>query len=109
MIGYWIGGIALGLVGLIALALLALHVYVLKNYIPKVSRIFQEKPFFNIPYGRPVPEAEEIEIPSSGVVLKAVYMKTRQPRKGVIFFGLEFGSKPLVGALLRRVPSQLRL
>jgi pimeloyl-ACP methyl ester carboxylesterase len=72
----------------------AFHVYIVRKYIGVVARIFQEKPLFMIPFGKPREDAEDLNIPSTdGVILKGCYLKTKQPRQGVIFFGLEFGSK----------------
>ena len=70
-----------------------LHWHVLRNYIGVVTRIFQEKPLFILPFGQPVPEAEEITLTTSdGLKLQACYLRTSKPRKGVLLFGLEFGS-----------------
>jgi uncharacterized protein len=93
---FWLG--VLGAILLVLLLLfcgffLAVHFYIVINYMQHVLRIFQEKPLFIIPHGKPDPEAEDIEIPSrDGLVLHACYFKAKAPRKGVIWFGLEFGS-----------------
>ncbi len=90
MLWLWIG-IAVGFAGLAFV--LVFHVYLYWRYRPVVTRIFQEKPLFVIPFGQPAPNAEEIDlITADGLTLKGCYLKTTQPRKGVIFFGLEFGS-----------------
>ena len=69
------------------------HVYLYLRYFRVVARIFQEKPLFVIPFGQPAANAEEIDlITADGLTLKGCYLKTPQPRKGVVFFGLEFGS-----------------
>jgi fermentation-respiration switch protein FrsA (DUF1100 family) len=66
---------------------------VLRNYVPVVERIFQEKPLFIIPFGQPAPDAEEITLTTpDGLALQACYLRTSKPRKGVVLFGLEFGS-----------------
>jgi len=87
----WIG-ISAG--GLLLAFLVAFHVYLYVRYKPVVMRIFQEKPLFMVPHGQPVDDAEEVDlITADGLTLKGCYLKTsRPPRKGVIMFGLEFGS-----------------
>lgn len=78
---------------IVVIAMLALHVRVLRFYVPVLARIFQEKPLFILPFGQPVPDAEEITLTTSdGETLHAVYLHTPKPRKGVLLFGLEFGS-----------------
>ena len=91
MIWLWIG-IGVGFVGLAFV--LGFHAYLYWRYRPVVTRIFQEKPLFVIPFGQPAPNAEEVDlITADGLTLKGCYLKTQlQPRKGVILFGLEFGS-----------------
>lgn len=94
MIWLWLLWTLAGLVVLILLAGLSVHSYIAWKHLGTICRIFQEKPIFIIPFGKPVDGGEDIDIPSTdGVVLKACYIKTKHPRKGVIFFGLEFGSK----------------
>lgn len=94
MIWVWLA-IALGsFVALVLLGFLTLHIYIVRRYLGVICRIFQEKPLFIIPFGKPTEDTEDISIPSKdGVVLRGCYVKTKKPRKGVIFFGLEFGSK----------------
>ncbi|MBI1832442.1 MAG: alpha/beta fold hydrolase [Planctomycetes bacterium] len=78
---------------LVVLAPLALHWHVVHNYIPVVLRIFQEKPIFIMPFGKPTPDAEEVTLTTpDGLALRGIYLRTSKPRKGVILFGLEFGS-----------------
>ena len=86
--------ISLGVVAvLLALAPLAVHRYIVRNYLTVIQRIFQEKPLFILPFGQPVPNAEEIALTTpDGLTLQACYIRTTKPRKGVILFGLEFGS-----------------
>src|SRR5262249_27665896 len=56
-------------------------------------RIFQEKPLFVVPRGQPDPEAEEVRFPTpDGLTLFGCYWRTPRPRRGVILFGVEFGS-----------------
>src|SRR5205807_7077974 len=57
-------------------------------------RIFQERPLFVIPRGQAVERAEDVRFPTAdGLCLRGCYVKTEAPkRRGVILFGLEFGS-----------------
>lgn len=91
MIWVWI---SLGIIALLlALWPLAVHLHILRKYIPVVERIFQEKPLFILPFGKPVPDAEEVALATpDGLTLQACYLRTDKPRKGVLLFGLEFGS-----------------
>lgn len=89
---------ALAVLGVLAVAVVVglylFHRWVVRHYLGPVCRIFTEKPLFIVPFGKPTDDAEDLSIPSTdGVVLKGCYLKTKQPRRGVIFFGLEFGSK----------------
>src|SRR5690349_10917860 len=64
-----------------------------RDYLPQIIRIFLEKPLFLVPRGRPLPDAEEVFFPNGdGQVLAGCYWRTPVRRKGVILFGLEFGS-----------------
>ena len=95
MIWLWILlGVLVGIPALAALALLVLTIYLRIKFIPYLVRIFQEKPFFIIPRGQPVDDAEEVSfLTSDGLTLRGCYFRaTSSPRKGVILFGLEFGS-----------------
>ena len=80
--------IAIGMV----LAMIFIFIYV--KYMGFLQRIFQEKPLFNIPRGEKLDGAEDVIISAvDGLKLRACYIKTTVPeRKGVIMFGLEFGS-----------------
>lgn len=80
-------------VALIVLALFVIHFVLVRRYVPVIVRIFEEKPPFILPFGQPTPEAEEVTLTTpDGVTLLGCYLRTTQPRKGVILFGLEFGS-----------------
>jgi len=69
------------------------HSWIRRNYLHHMVRIFQEKPLFIIPRGQPIPSAEDVRFPTTdGLNLAGCYLATRQPRRGVILFGLEFGS-----------------
>src|SRR4051794_19347013 len=73
--------------------LAGLHVYLRRKYLHLMVRIFQEKPLFVVPRGSPLPEAEDVRFPTSGgLALRGCYLRTPHPRRGVILFGLEFGS-----------------
>lgn len=78
---------------LLFLALVFLHVYIRVRYLHFLVRIFQEKPLFIVPRGCPPLDAEEVRFPTSdGLMLSGCYLRATQPRRGVILFGLEFGS-----------------
>src|SRR5271166_3403587 len=78
---------------LVAAGLTWLHVYLHVKYVPVVKRIFQEKPLFVIPRGQQLRDAEVVRFPTTdGLTLYGCYLKAKAPRRGVILFGLEFGS-----------------
>jgi uncharacterized protein len=95
---FWLW-LALGLVAGILLAIgifaAALFRYLCSRYLDYVVRIFEEKPLFVIPWGAPRDDAEEVLFPTeNGLTLCGYYLRTTIPvRKGVILFGLEYGSK----------------
>ncbi|MEZ6140373.1 MAG: prolyl oligopeptidase family serine peptidase [Zavarzinella sp.] len=74
--------------------LIYIYVYVRLFYIENMVRILQIQPLFIIPRGDHDPTAEEVHFPTSGgAKLYGVYFHTPQAvRKGVILFGIEFGS-----------------
>ena len=85
----------------------ALYLYVRWKYMGYLLRIFQEKPLFVIPRGEPEAGAEDVAVKADdGLALRGCYLKTQaRERKGVILFGLEFGSnrwacRPYCGKLL---------
>jgi fermentation-respiration switch protein FrsA (DUF1100 family) len=86
--------ISLGiLVAAIVLFLLGFHWYIVRYYLQYVERIFQEKPLFIIPFGQPTADAEDVTLTTpDGLKLQACYLRTAKPRKGVVLFGLEFGT-----------------
>ncbi|MCE9534704.1 MAG: hypothetical protein K8T89_26815 [Planctomycetes bacterium] len=90
----WIGiAVLFSLPIFVGLALTGVYLYVRLNFIENVLRIFQERPLFVIPRGETRIGAEDVEFESAdGLRLHGCYLKTDQPRKGVILFGLEFGS-----------------
>lgn len=77
----------------IGLGLAALYLYIRWKYLGFLVRIFQERPLFIIPRGQPIDEAEHVTFASAdGLTLRGCYLPAHGPRKGVILFGLEFGS-----------------
>jgi pimeloyl-ACP methyl ester carboxylesterase len=78
----------------IGLVIAALYLYIRWKYMGYLTRIFQEKPLFVVPRGEKLANAEDVELKSDdGLTLRGCYLKTSAPvRKGVILFGLEFGS-----------------
>lgn len=76
------------------LAIAVAYLWVRWKYIGFVTRIFQEKPLFVIPRGEPDPAAEEVTVTAAdGLALKGCYLATTAAqRRGVILFGLEYGS-----------------
>ncbi len=94
MIWLWIGlGILASVPVLLILGGLVLYVRLWIKYLPFVVRIFQEVPIFIIPRGQPAPEAEDVRFPTAGgLTLAGCYFHAKGPRRGVILFGLEYGS-----------------
>ncbi len=78
----------------IGLGLAMLYLYLNWKYVPHLVRIFQVKPLFVVPKGQPTDDAEPVSFPSAdGLTLRGCYVRTpAASRKGVILFGLEFGS-----------------
>lgn len=76
------------------LGMAALYLYVRWKYMGYLTRIFQEKPLFIVPRGEKPTGAEDISVlADDGLTLRACYIKSpAAERKGVILFGLEFGS-----------------
>jgi alpha-beta hydrolase superfamily lysophospholipase len=104
---FWIGILLLISVPLtLFLALVALYWYLVFFYLHNLGRIFLERPIFNIPRGEPIPGVEEVRFPTTdGLSLHGRYLKTVQPRRGVILFGVEYGAdcwscSPYVESLL---------
>jgi pimeloyl-ACP methyl ester carboxylesterase len=91
---FWLGlCILLSAPAGVAVWLLGMYVYLVRRYLHLVVRIFQEKPLFVIPRGQPAPGAEGVRFPTSdGLTLCGCYLKTPHARRGVVLFGLEFGS-----------------
>jgi uncharacterized protein len=90
----WLGVALMCLMpALVVLFLVVLYFYLCRTYLHFMNRIFLERPLFIVPRGQPAPEAEEVRFPTSDdLSLCGCYFKAAGPRKGVILFGLEFGS-----------------
>lgn len=79
----------------IGLGLAAFYLYLRWRYLGFLVRIFQEKPLFVVPRGTPSDAAEPVGFPAAdGLTLRGCYLPHAAPgpRKGVVLFGLEFGS-----------------
>lgn len=91
----WIVLVVLAIVAIcLATAWISFFHYLKVRFGEKIVRIFQEKPLFIIPRGQPVDDAEEVRFPTTnGLSLTGCYFPTTlEKRRGVILFGLEFGS-----------------
>jgi pimeloyl-ACP methyl ester carboxylesterase len=91
----WLGLALVGLpVLLIVVGLVLLYFYLLYRYLDFLVRVFHEKPLFIVPRGQRPENAEDVRLPTSdGLHLSGCYLRTpRERRRGVILFGLEFGS-----------------
>ncbi len=79
---------------LASVALVAMFQFVKSRYLGTLLRIFEEKPLFIIPRGERAEGAEDVEISAiDGSTIRGCYLRTEaSERKGVILFGLEFGS-----------------
>lgn len=86
--------VPLSAAGLFALVMVAAHFYYRLKFGDQIVRIFEEKPLFIIPRGDRVADAEEVSFRAvDGTLLRGCYLPHRGAyRKGVILFGLEFGS-----------------
>jgi len=63
------------------------------KFLEQIVRIFEERPLFVIPRGTPNAEAEEVAfVTPAGFRLRGCYLRGLGERRGVILFGLEFGS-----------------
>jgi fermentation-respiration switch protein FrsA (DUF1100 family) len=91
---FWLGLLVTALPVLIVATWLAgLYVYLCRKYLHLVVRIFQERPLFVVPRGQPVEGAEDVRFPTrDGRTLAGCYLRARSERRGVVLFGLEFGS-----------------
>jgi len=90
---WWTLGSLLASGVLLLLALAAACLYYRHKYVENVARIFEEKPLFIIPRGQPIPGAEDVCFAAfDGMKLRGCYLRGRGPRRGVLLFGLEYGS-----------------
>lgn len=94
MFYFWLGlALTFTLPLFILFALASLHVYLRVCYLHYMVRGFQVKPLFVVPRGQPAPAAEEARFPTAdGLTLSGCYLHAAGPRRGVILFGVEFGS-----------------
>lgn len=78
----------------LGLLLAALYLHIRWKYMGPMVRIFQEKPLFVVPRGQPTDAAEHVTLTTAdGLTLRGCYLPTTAPeRRGVILFGLEYGS-----------------
>lgn len=87
-----IGGIAVPTVLLVSAYYWAVFHYRHK-FIEQIVRIFEEKPLFIVPRGKPGADAEDVRFTTpDGLSLQGCYLKGLGTRRGVLLFGLEFGS-----------------
>jgi pimeloyl-ACP methyl ester carboxylesterase len=91
---FWLGVASMfSMPAALGVALVFLHCWLRFGYLHFLVRIFQEKPLFVIPRGQPRDDAEQVRFPTSdGLTLSGCYLRAPGPRRGVILFGLEFGS-----------------
>ncbi len=95
VIGLWI---VLGTLTVLLIAFIIgwtyLYLHIKQNLLGYLIRIFQEKPLFVVPRGQPVKDAEEVTIKTGdGYNLVGCFLRSSRPqKKGLILFGLEFGS-----------------
>jgi uncharacterized protein len=85
-----------GPVPVAASVVLGFYLYYRWKFGKTIVRIFEEKPLFIIPRGTPIDGAECVDIPTAdGLTIRGTYIRHYHPeieRRGVILFGLEFGS-----------------
>jgi pimeloyl-ACP methyl ester carboxylesterase len=91
---FWLGLLLTALPALaVTVWLTGLYIFLCRKYVPLIARIFQERPLFIVPRGQPIEGAEDVRFPTrNGLILAGCYLHARAPRRGVILFGLEFGS-----------------
>ncbi len=91
---WFLGWSVLAILALLVLAAVVFSIYLHVRFLDPLVRIFQERPLFIIPRGKPVANAEDVRFPgTNGLTLHGIYIRTASPRRrGVILFGLEFGS-----------------
>lgn len=91
---FWVGFAVLAVPPIaVGLVMAALYLYIRWKYVGYLVRVFQERPLFIIPKGMPSDDAEPVSFRSAdGLTLRGCYLRTPAQRKGVILFGLEYGS-----------------
>jgi pimeloyl-ACP methyl ester carboxylesterase len=91
---FWIGfALVWSVPVLLGVLLAAVWLYLRWMYGHLIDRIFEERPVFIVPRGQPVTGAEHVSFRTrDGLVLRGCYFRSARPRRGVILFGLEFGS-----------------
>jgi pimeloyl-ACP methyl ester carboxylesterase len=91
---FWIGlALMCSVPAFVLGTLLYFHIRVVLKYVPLLVRIFQEKPLFIVPRGQQLDSAEMVRLTTSdGFNLTGCYLRAEGQRRGVILFGLEFGS-----------------
>ena len=85
----------LSVAGGFALVCVYIHLHYRFKFLGQVMRIFEEKPLFIVPRGEPVDGAEDVTFRTpDGLNLRGCYLPRTggEARKGVLLFGLEFGS-----------------
>jgi uncharacterized protein len=91
----WLGlGVALALLLAFPTIVTIYYLQIKRRYLHFAVRIFQEKPLFVVPRGEPLNDAEDVSLTTAeGLTLRGCYLRTTAAhRRGVILFGLEFGS-----------------
>ena len=79
--------------GAFVLLVMIAQAYYRRRYLEQIVRIFEEKPLFVVPKGKPVPGAEDAHfLTADGFTLRGCYLRGHRPRRGVILFAPEFGS-----------------
>jgi pimeloyl-ACP methyl ester carboxylesterase len=91
---FWLGlALPFAPAAIVTAFVLALHLHLRRNYLHWMVRIFQERPLFIIPRGKPIADAEDVRFfTDDGLQLAGCYLRARTDRRGVILFGLEYGS-----------------
>jgi pimeloyl-ACP methyl ester carboxylesterase len=95
VIWLWLAlGVVLSLPLLLAAFLVWFYFYLLRRFLDVLVRGFREKPLFLAPRGDPIADALDVRFPTTdGLSLCGCYLRaTTGPRRGVLLFGLEFGS-----------------
>jgi fermentation-respiration switch protein FrsA (DUF1100 family) len=87
-------GLLLAVMAAIGAAAIGAAIYLHVRFLDPLVRIFQERPLFIVPRGKPFVSGEDVRFPGpDGLTLRGWYVPTKAAkRRGVILFGLEFGS-----------------